>query len=286
MQKIIPPSLVRLAALVLILCSASDPALRGDPLVVPLWENGAPGFEALKDKPERILERNEPEFPSFPITTDIHNPSLLAFLPEKAESPAPAIIIAPGGGHRFLTMGREGTDLAAWLQDKGIAAFVLKYRLARAENSPYSLSHSVEDAVRSVALVRERSADWNIDPDKIGMIGFSAGGRPALGTVLGKQAPALSRPNFLALVYAEIPNLGPVTKSFPPTFLAVTFDDTPKADPALELARRLKSVEVATELHMYSKGGHGYGVANRPEFPVSQWPDRFLDWLQASGFAP
>src|SRR5690606_35287077 len=101
-------------------------------------------------------------------------PSLLAFIPEGSKAPTSAIIIAPGGGHMFLTMDREGTELATWLQEKGIAAFVLKYRLARAENSPYSLSHCVEDGIRAVELVRERSSDWNIDPDKIGMIGFSA----------------------------------------------------------------------------------------------------------------
>src|SRR5690606_24065900 len=138
------------------------------PKVFPLWEDGAPGFEHLKDQPEKAKDW---------WVKNIHNPSLTAYFPEKEKANGTAVIICPGGGHKELVFDAEGRDAALYLNTLGITAFVLKYRLAREEGSPYELGiHSREDALRAVRTVRNNAKKWGLDVNKIGMLGFSAGG--------------------------------------------------------------------------------------------------------------
>jgi endo-1,4-beta-xylanase len=267
------------------------------PAAVPLWRDGAPGSEARKNEPEQVAWRQEPDV-VFPVLFNIHNPSVVPFLPPADKATGAAVIIAPGGGHMFLTIDREGYDLAKWLAARGVAAFVLKYRLARdqAGNSPYKTTvEPVADGQRSVRLVRSRAAEWGLDPNRIGILGFSAGGTPvfAAATHFDAGNPAAtdpvervsSRPDFQGLIYTEVPRgEWVVPKDTPPAFIVVAFDDTPKAVPLVDVFLKYKAANVPTEVHIYNSGGHGFGVrTDRPELPVSTWPDRFCDWLGAVG---
>jgi endo-1,4-beta-xylanase len=268
------------------------------PSSIPLWPNGAPGSEARKDEPENISYRQEPDL-VFPIVFNIHNPSITPFLPARDKATGCAVVIAPGGGHMFQTIDREGYDVARWLADRGIAAFVLKYRLARdaanmasGKPQPYKVTEEPRaDALRAVRLIRSRAAEWGVDPARVGIMGFSAGGVPALAASIhadsGKPDAAdpverqSSRASFQALIYAELPRGDyEVPKDAPPAFMVVAFDDTPKATPLANYLIKLKSANVPAELHVYNRGGHGFGVrTDRPELPISRWPDRFQEWL-------
>src|SRR5690606_12035349 len=139
-----------------------------NPLVIPLWPNGAPGFESKRAEPEEAKDY---------WVKNIHNPSITVYLPPKDKANGAAVVICPGGGHRILVIDEEGTKAAKFLNSLGVAAFVLKYRLAREDNSPYILDkHAPQDAHRAMRLVRSRANEWNIDPTRVGMLGFSAGG--------------------------------------------------------------------------------------------------------------
>jgi acetyl esterase/lipase len=152
--------------LILILLPAS--MLAQVPEEIPLWSNGAPGFEN---------RRNEPTVAKDWWVKNIHNPSITVYLPPPDKATGAAVIICPGGGHRELVFNAEGRDPAVYLNSIGVAAFVLKYRLAREENSPYTIENHVrQDAYRAIRMVRSNAAKWNIDPNRVGMLGFSAGG--------------------------------------------------------------------------------------------------------------
>jgi len=298
------PRLVLALALVVTRLVAAAPPIPSTPAQepphpasVPLWPNGAPGSEARKDEPEQVAWRQEPDV-VFPVLFNVHNPSVVPFLPLAGKATGAAVIIAPGGGHMFLTIDREGYDLAKWLAARGVAAFVLKYRLARdqAGNSPYKTTvEPVADGQRSVRLVRSRAAEWGLDPDRIGILGFSAGGTPvfAAATHFDAGNPVAadpvervsSRPDFQGLIYTEVPRGDwVVPKDTPPAFIVVAFDDTPKAVPLVDVFLKYKAANVPTEVHIYNSGGHGFGVrTDRSELPVSTWPDRFYDWLGAVG---
>jgi len=179
---------------------------------IRLWLNGAPGSEGIT-APEVSRPSTSPKYGKWPANfTVTHYPSIYVFLPPKEKATGAAMIVAPGGGHSQLVIEKEGWEVADWLNDGGIAAFVLKYRLARAQGSKYTLPNEVyADAARSVRLVRSRAAEWGVDPVRIGFIGFSAGGEVAgmIGTKFDKGNPntddpierARSRPDFNVLIY-------------------------------------------------------------------------------------
>jgi endo-1,4-beta-xylanase len=258
-----------------------------------LWPNGAPGFESRKDEPEKMDWRQEPDI-VFPVLFNVHNPSITPFLPASGKATGAAVIIAPGGGHMFHTIDREGYDMAKWLADRGIAAFVLKYRLARdrAGNSPYKVDNEPRaDALRAVRLIRHRAAEWGLSPAHVGILGFSAGGVSTLAAAIHADAGKAdavdpverqsSRAAFHAMIYAEMPRGEyAVPKETPPAFLLSAFDDTPKAAPLANYFLKLKAAGGPTELHIYNQGGHGFGVrTDRPDMPISSWPLRFVEWL-------
>jgi acetyl esterase/lipase len=271
---------------------AREPA---HPQEILLWPNGAPGSEARKDEAERTDWRQEPDI-VFPVTFNIHHPSITPYLPSGDRATGAAVIIAPGGGHMFLTMDREGYDLGRWLADHGVAAFVLKYRLARdrAGGSTYRVDvEALADAQRAIRLVRSRAVGWGVDPRRIGILGFSAGGQiAALAATRFDSGTASaadpvdresSRPDFQALIYPGPPQ-GPLafSKETPPAFLLCAFDDN-LAIPLANGFLALKAAGVPAEMHIYSRGGHGFGVRDRP-LPVSAWPLRFREWLGDLGF--
>jgi len=273
------------------------------PAAIPLWPNGAPGSEAHRNEPEEVSWRQEPDI-VFPVVSNIHNPSLTPYLPAPGQATGCAVIIAPGGGHMQHTIDREGYDLAKWLAARGVAAFVLKYRLARDGSTPpgrpqpYTIERdAAADGSRAIRLVRANAAAWGVNPARIGIIGFSAGGEVAILAALrhdaGRPAAAdpvervSSRPDFFAPIYpgglgghdAEI-----AKDRTPPAFLACAYDDR-MPEQLTAFFNKLRQAGVNAELHIYADGGHGFGVrSDRPNLAVSSWPERFYDWLGDRGF--
>jgi acetyl esterase/lipase len=180
-------------SLLALVCGSPLVARGDDPPVVPLWEKGAPGFENLKDEKERRNVQKNGEY----NVTNVHNPSLTVFLPPKEKATGAAAVIAPGGGHRELWVLHEGEYVARWLNEHGIAAFVLHYRLAREKSSKYRIDeHALQDGQRAVRLVRSRAAEWGINPARVGMMGFSAGGE-VVAMVCSHASNATASAQFL-----------------------------------------------------------------------------------------
>ncbi|MSU63016.1 MAG: alpha/beta hydrolase [Pedosphaera sp.] len=262
-----------------------------EPKEVLLWPNGAPGSEG---KPGREVvqiagngERN---------VWNIHNPSITPFIPSKDKATGTAVIIAPGGGHRLLCVDHEGYNAALWLSERGIAAFVLKNRLARETNSTYKIDvEALADTQRAIRLVRQRANEWNVNPKRVGVMGFSAGGELA-ALVSSKfdagneSAPDVvdrqsCKPDFQALVYpGRSSDIRPTTNS-PPVFLACGYNDRPDISRGLaEVYLRFKEAGVPADLHIYSTAGHGFGVRSNTKGAVAGWLARFEDWLGDRGF--
>jgi acetyl esterase/lipase len=272
----------------------SEPAKESNhPASISLWPNGAPGSESRKGEAEKVDWRDEPENNiTFSITFNIHSPSITPYLPAKDKASGAAIIIAPGGGHMFLTMDREGYDCAKWFADHGVAAFVLKYRLAkdRAGNSRYKVDpDALNDALRAIRVVRSRAAEWEVNPSRIGIIGFSAGGEiAALAETRfdkGKESSAdpverqSSRPDYVGLIYpGGDPDRLKFTSETPPTFLLCAYNDSMATTNIPKLFDKLRAAKVPTEVHIYNSGGHGFGVRERP-IPVSNWTARLHEWM-------
>jgi acetyl esterase/lipase len=269
--------------------------------VIPLWNGSVP--QSHGSTPDDI-------------------PSLTAFLPENPAHPTAAIVICPGGGYAGLSMETEGTNEAEWFRQKGVAAFVLKYRLP-----VHGYRHPVPllDAQRAIRLVRSHAADWKIDPAKVGVMGFSAGGHLAAtldthyDTGNAKSDDPVDRqscrPDFAVLVYPVIsmkdglthqgsklnllgPNPDPalvaslsnetqVTPQTPPTFLVHAVDDStvPIENSRLMLAA-LRNAGVDSDLRVYPHGGHGFGFAPNQNNAAAGWLDKAYDWLRAERFMP
>lgn len=263
------------------LLNAADP-----PVSLPLWAEGAPGSEARKDEPEKIDKSN---------ITNIHHPSLTPYLPETGKSTGVAVIICPGGGHAKLCVGHEGFALAEWFRDRGIAAFVLKYRLSKEEGSPYTLEgHAMDDTRRAIRTVRSRAQEWGIKPDRIGILGFSAGGELAAYAAMksdGGKAEASdpieragSRPDFQGLIYPGKSGTFTVEKGMPPVFIACGYGDRPDiAEGMASLYLKYKAAGVKAELHIYGNAGHGFGYRPDATSAENAWVERFYEWLAGSG---
>jgi len=253
-----------------------------------LWPNGAPGSEAKTvAESVRIAEQGEH------IVSSVHRPSITPYLPEKANGTG--VVVIPGGGHRELWMDHEGYRIGQWLEDHGIAAFVLKYRLANEPGSTYTVERDeLADVQRAIRLVRSRTAEWHVAPDKVGVIGFSAGGELAAlaGTrydpTMQNPKDAIdgqsARPAFMGLIYPAIPKEMPLTKDTPPAFLLCGADDSPaiaEGVPALYLALRHAGVPV--EMHIFAGTGHGFGLRESNPLEIKIWPTLFYNWLNARG---
>ncbi len=252
-----------------------------------LWPGGAPGSEG-ETAAEVSQASDNPKLPK--RFTVVHYPSIYAFLPPKEQANGMAVVIAPGGGHSQLVMDKEGWDIAGWLNKNGIAAFVLKYRLARAPGSKYTVvGNALPDAARAMRTVRSRAKEWGVDPARIGFMGFSAGGEVAALIETKFDAGndsstdpierASSRPDFAVVVYPGYrPGTITVPKDAPPTFLVCSADDRSHVVTTVNLYLDLEKQGVSSEMHIYASGGHGFGI--RPSaMPVSTWTDRFAQWM-------
>jgi endo-1,4-beta-xylanase len=268
---------------------------------IKLWPNGAPGSEGIT-APEVSKPSTNPKYSGWAANyTVTHYPSVYIFLPPKEKATGAAMIVAPGGGHTQLVIEKEGWEFADWLNANGIAAIVLKYRLAKAPGSKYTLPNEVyADAARAVRLTRSRAKDWNLDPTRIGFVGFSAGGEVAgmIETKFDAGKPdtddpierVSSRPDFNVLVYPwyrpgamhpDATPLFPVPKDAPPVFMVCTDDDRSHVEPTVKFYLELEANRIPTEMHIYAYGGHGFALRPTKEAPapVMAWPERLKEWM-------
>ena len=253
---------------------------------IPLWPKGAPGSEGKTDA--EIVQRSSNGERS---VYRVHHPSITPYLPAKDKATGTAVIVIPGGGHRVLAIEHEGYNVARWLSEHGIAAFVLKYRLARETNSTYKVEvEALADTQRAIRLVRSRAQEWNIDPARVGVMGFSAGGELAAFASMrfdnGVEGATdavdrqNSKPAFQALIYPGSSRRIEPTKESPPVFLACGYNDRPDISKGLaEVYLKFKEAGVPAELHIYSDAGHGFGLRESNRAAAGKWIDRFEEWL-------
>lgn len=279
--------LKKILSVCLLLLSWLTPAVRSSEAqqAVPLWENGAPGSEA---------RRHEPEVARDYWVRNIHDPSVTVFLPPKEKATGAGVVIFPGGGHRELVFNAEGVEAAKFLNSIGVAAFAVKYRLAREEGSTYSLEkESRADARRAMRLVRSRAAEWGLDPKRIGAMGFSAGGEMVSfvvygGPMAGDPAAAdpvdrvTCRPDFQIVVYpgpVGLP-LDGLPADTPPAFYICAVDDRGPARAIDDMLTKFRYAGVPIEVHIYARGGHAFNMGLRSKLKTFQhWPDRLADWM-------
>ena len=278
-----------------------------EPLVLPVWPGAVPGDYGTIG-PERVRAPSEAPTKNAKWITGVTKPTVTLFRPAQDKNTGTAILICPGGGYWNLAWDLEGEEVAAWLNMVGVTGFVLKYRVPRRSGQPERLPAPgpLMDAQRAVSLVRSRAAEWGIDANRIGILGFSAGGHLALATATHFDQRAYEsideidkiscRPDFAVAVYpgylieqqpagVEINKdvLAPyirIPKETPPVFLVHAGDDTVAgAENSVIMYLALKRAKVATELHVYADGGHGFGV-RRSSLPCSTWTNRCVAWLQ------
>jgi len=270
---------------------AALPVLRAEePMVLPLWTNGAPGFENRRDEPEVAHDY---------WVRNINNPSLTVFLPPKEKANGAAVLICPGGGFRELVFQAEGVAPAHYFNDLGVAAFVLKYRLPRETNSPYSLEiHPRQDGQRAMRLIRSHAAEWNLDTSRIGVIGFSAGGEvesllvysPAQGDAAATDPVDRfdSTVNFQMVIYPGplgIPEEVPADA--PPAFFLIANDDVGHMGAVLSLVNKYHAAKRPFELHVFERGGHGFNMGGRSKLvSIKDWPQRMTDWMKDNKIIP
>ena len=273
---------------ILLTLLAAGRLLAADPTVVPLWPAGAPGSEARRNEPEKVVGSN---------VSNIHQPTLTVYLPATELATGCAVIVAPGGGHARLAIQHEGYNVAQWLADHGIAAFVLKYRLGKDDanpaNTPQPYAWDVQglaDTQRALRLVRARATEWHVNPAAVGVIGFSAGGEVAFLSAM-RAEPGLpdatdpidrlsARPDFQGLIYPGKSGLIQPVKGAPPVFLAAGYNDRPDISEGLAKVYLLfKAAGVPAELHLSAGAGHGFGIRATDKTPAGAWPVRFQEWL-------
>jgi acetyl esterase/lipase len=272
--------------------------------VIPVWPDAAPGSESWTQQEETFSH------PMFGTTVrNVTKPTLTAYFAPAATANGTAVIVCPGGGFQFLSWASEGTEVAEWLNAHGVTAFVLKYRLEdtgptqqdfqKTVNAFFadlmqhnaakmaSLEKTAElasaDGRQAVKVVRRHAAEWGIAPDRIGIMGFSAGGRVTMGVAMVHDAD--SRPAFTAPIYGPgLLNGVPIPADAAPMFILCASDDplSPSTDSS-KLYTAWKTAGRSAELHIYSKGGHGFGMKQQ-HLPVDHWIDRFGDWLEVQGW--
>jgi len=273
------------------ICLCALRAFAVEPDVIYLWPDGAPGSEGkTAEEAVRVTPNNDH------VVSAVHRPSITPYLPSKATATGAAVVIAPGGGHSALWMDHEGYNIAKWLSEHGVAAFVLKYRLAREKDSTYTIEgHAQADTRRAMRLVRSRASAWGIDPARIGVMGFSAGGELAALVAMSAEAAVegssdpidreSSKPAFQALIYPAIPRDLKLSKETPPSFLACGENDRQNISQGLpELYLALKKAGASAELHVYANVGHGFGLRESNRGPVSGWVSRFREWMDVRSF--
>ncbi|HEU5261756.1 MAG TPA: alpha/beta hydrolase [Gemmatimonadales bacterium] len=255
----------------------------GHAQMVNIWPGVAPGSETWTQK-ERTVENT----PLGTVVFNIVTPTLTAYLPERTRATGTGVIVAPGGAFVALAIDLEGHNVARWLQERGIAAFVLKYRIIekRQEGIPTmnmdtAGRYGIADGIQAIKVVRQHAAEWGLSPDRVGFLGFSAGAMVTSGTLL--QEDAAARPNFAALIYGGPFGAMPtIPAKLPPMFLAWAQDDAVALDPVVRFHDTLTSAGYKPEVHIFSAGGHGFGMRKQGT-SSDHWIDAFYHWLEAQG---
>jgi acetyl esterase/lipase len=251
---------------------------------VNIWPGTAPGSETWTQK-ERTVE----DTPLGAVVFNVVTPTLTAYLPEKAKATGTGVVIAPGGAFVALALDLEGRSVATWLQERGVAAFVLKYRIMekRGEGIPPGMDmdaagkYGIADGIQALRVVRQRSAEWGVSPDRVGFIGFSAGAMVASGALL--QADAAARPSFAGIIYgAPFGAMPKVPQQLPPIFMAWARDDNLTPVPVNRFHDALIAAGHKPEVHVYSAGGHGFGMRKQGT-SSDHWIEAFYYWLEAQG---
>ncbi|MFL5590133.1 MAG: alpha/beta hydrolase [Ktedonobacteraceae bacterium] len=268
--------------------------------VIPIWPGDPPGSEDWTQLEQEIFAPPPIRFRS---VRNVTQPTLTAFLPHPSKATGTAVIICPGGGFHALAIDHEGRDVARWLNTRGVAAFVLKYRLLAIEVRDEDFERqfqenlsdrnkirevtkqigplAIADGQQAVRIVRKRASEWGLAPNRIGIMGFSAGGRVTAGVAL--EHDAQSRPNFAAPIYGALWEDITVPADAPPLFMALANDDELAVEPGLALYSAWRAAGHPVELHIYAQGGHGFGM-RKQGLPADHWIDRFGEWLQIQGF--
>jgi len=251
---------------------------------VNIWPRVAPGSENWTQR-ERAVENT----PLGTVVFNVVTPTLTAYLPERARATGTAVIVAPGGAFVALPIDLEGNHVARWLQDKGIAAFVIKYRIIEkrqegipAMNMDTAGRYAIADGIQALKVVRQHATEWRISPDRVGFLGFSAGAMVTSATLL--QQDAAARPNFAAMIYGAPFGVMPtIPATLPPMFLTWAQDDAVARDPVVRFHDALRSAGHKPEVHIFSAGGHGFGMRKQGT-SSDHWIDAFYYWLEAQGF--
>jgi acetyl esterase/lipase len=266
---------------------------------IPLWPGRAPGETNLVSTERDLTKPDEGLVAGQRVIRlgNVSQPSMTIYRPAPEKATGTAVVICPGGGYSILAWDLEGTEVCDWLNSIGVTGVLLKYRVPKRANGP------LQDVQRALSLVRQRAKESGVDPQRIGVLGFSAGGHLAAeaGASFNERAyPAVDeadvascRPDFQILIYPaylmqkdDLTKINPtvaVTTNTPPTFLVMAADDPVRVENVLGYALALKQSKVPVELHVYPAGGHGYGL-RRTQAPVTTWPDRVADWMRSRGW--
>ncbi len=283
-------------------------------MVVKLWPNEVPGAILAPDYVENILPRGELQF-----IEKISSPEMLVYLAPAKSATKTAMLVCPGGGYKYISIVNEGYAMARWLNEQGINAFILKYRLPSDAIMKDKKIGPLQDVQEAMRIIRRNSSQWNIDPAKVGVMGFSAGGHLAStlcthysDKVYEASDGTRARPDFSVLVYpvismddsithsgskehllgtqpdaalvVEYSNELQVTKDTPPAFLVHATDDTGvKVENTLNYYLALKKNKITAEMHIYQKGGHGFGLG-KENSTESSWPASCIKWLKVNGW--
>lgn len=273
------------------------------PAELPLWPGQVPG-ETGGIGPEKFTPAATTPKPTVPLLTNVTKPTIAVYRPAADRNTGAAVVVAPGGGYSVLAIEHEGTQVAEWLQSLGVTAAVLKYRVPRRTSQPADAPPvwALQDAQRAVSLVRSHAKEWGVDPARVGMLGFSAGGHLTAWTATNPDKrsydavddadKASCRPDFAVMIYPggvlkkgskdeARPEIR-VSKDAPPSFLVVSADDKGSFPSTLALALALRDAGVRTEFHVYTTGGHGWGM-RKSDQTFATWTRQCGDWMRAEG---
>jgi hypothetical protein len=282
--------------LTLILFASASVLSAADPITWNLWPGEAPG-EIVTLPPESYRVTDNRQTAGKPVSRlqKVYVTTLPIYKPDPKIDTGYSIMIAPGGGFTILAYDKEGTEVAEWANTIGMTAIVLKYRVpGNVHNPDKPWLPAAQDGQRAMSLVRSRSDELGIDPDRIGIMGFSAGGAPVMYTAMVSERLYESvdrhddhnfRPAFAAPIYSGwwMPEGANLSEATPPFFMVITYDDKDRSIGLAETYIAIKKAKVSAEMHIYSEGGHGYGL-RRTDKPVTSWNDRMEDWLKLKGF--
>ncbi len=259
-----------------------------EPVELKLWPDGAPGKMQPHSKATDDFIRTKAGKSTI---TDIHDPTITVYRPEKPNGTS--VIVAPGGGYVFLSAVHEGTQVCEWLNSIGVTGILLKYRTpTRDESAPHE--KPVQDAAKAILLVRARSGEWGLNPARVGLLGFSAGGN-LLAHIACDRPAASALPDFGIMIYGggfvdfkepvKLKDGFTVPANAPPMFLACAHDDGQNPTATTMLYLEYKKRNIPCELHLFTKGGHGFGMRKAGN-PINDWPQRCAEWLREMDLTP